>query len=177
MLVKCICTNCATHLEFEKENAGEKIDCPHCGFETTLFLPGQEPNDPVIEELTRKARRKKFLIIGGSTLLVVGGVGAGLYFWALPLVRGVLPESAGVVIPILLLVGACLLIPLVLFWMIFPVLLFLQLRTLNGHLATIEMNLRPVVSAEIPTAEEVPAEAETDSRVELVSETEQVQRD
>ena len=43
MLTKCICTNCAGHLEFEEENAGEKIKCPHCGFETTLFLPGDEP--------------------------------------------------------------------------------------------------------------------------------------
>ena len=44
MLTKCICTYCAGHLEFEEENAGEKIKCPHCGFETTLFLPGQEPD-------------------------------------------------------------------------------------------------------------------------------------
>jgi hypothetical protein len=42
MLIKCICVNCAGHLEFEEENLGEKIDCPHCGFETTLAVPGTE---------------------------------------------------------------------------------------------------------------------------------------
>src|SRR6266436_22576 len=39
MLIKCICTNCAGHLEFEEESAGETIECPHCHFETVLYLP------------------------------------------------------------------------------------------------------------------------------------------
>jgi len=41
----CSCTNCGEHLEFDPENAGETITCPHCGKQTVLFLP-EPPKAP-----------------------------------------------------------------------------------------------------------------------------------
>jgi len=37
--VKCSCNNCSEHLQFELQDAGKRIDCPHCGMETLLYVP------------------------------------------------------------------------------------------------------------------------------------------
>jgi DNA-directed RNA polymerase subunit RPC12/RpoP len=52
MLVKCNCTVCSEHLEFEPENAGSLIKCPHCGMETVLFIP-QAKSKPKPEPLPK----------------------------------------------------------------------------------------------------------------------------
>jgi hypothetical protein len=36
-LVTCSCNNCDGHLEFERQHAGQRINCPHCGLETVLY--------------------------------------------------------------------------------------------------------------------------------------------
>lgn len=43
MFVKCTCNNCPTHLEFDSANAGQVINCPSCGMETTLYIPPPAP--------------------------------------------------------------------------------------------------------------------------------------
>ena len=48
MIAKCLCNNCGGHLEFESSNAGQRVDCPHCGVETLLYvqqapLPRSQP--------------------------------------------------------------------------------------------------------------------------------------
>ena len=35
----CTCNVCSGRLEFEGANAGETIQCPHCGVDTLLFVP------------------------------------------------------------------------------------------------------------------------------------------
>ncbi len=35
----CNCNNCSGHLEFDASRAGEVVACPHCGMETTLYVP------------------------------------------------------------------------------------------------------------------------------------------
>lgn len=45
MLVKCPCNNCSGHVEFDSQDVGRTIECPHCGLETLLFVP-QRPLDP-----------------------------------------------------------------------------------------------------------------------------------
>jgi DNA-directed RNA polymerase subunit RPC12/RpoP len=39
MIAKCNCNQCSTHLEFDSANAGQVINCPTCGMETTLYVP------------------------------------------------------------------------------------------------------------------------------------------
>ncbi|MCW5553684.1 MAG: DUF308 domain-containing protein [Verrucomicrobiae bacterium] len=36
---KCSCQNCNGHIEFDAEQVGEAVTCPHCGLETKLFVP------------------------------------------------------------------------------------------------------------------------------------------
>jgi hypothetical protein len=152
MLTKCICTNCAGHLEFEEENAGEKISCPHCGFETTLFLPGTQPTDPELTALARKLARRRRMIWLGVAALVCGGIVYGLAKLGLPLVQDLLPSVESKVVLWFVLLLACVAVPLLLFWLVFPVILCLQLRKLTQA-------LEDVADALVPTATE-PEESE-----------------
>ncbi len=143
MLVKCICTNCAGHLEFEEENAGQKIDCPHCGFETTLFLPGTRQPDEILESLAKRFIRRRRL---EWTLGTVGALGVlcwALYRWGLPLVQDLFPSVESKVICGLILALFCLVIPCACFWLVLPIFVFFQSRKLMRVLGQIEANLRP----------------------------------
>jgi hypothetical protein len=39
MNAKCPCQHCNGHIEFEPDQAGQTVVCPHCGLDTTLFIP------------------------------------------------------------------------------------------------------------------------------------------
>jgi hypothetical protein len=160
MLVKCICKNCAGHLEFEEENAGQKIKCPHCGFDTILFLPGAEQGEEQVASLMRKLQlqRRLFLWAGGAAILV--GLGWCIYHWGLPVVQNLLPAVDSQLILVLVLALLCLSIPLVFIWLLLPVFLFFQVRKLMFLLARIEENLRSEPS-------EIEPEAPDSSRLEL----------
>src|SRR5256885_16846392 len=95
MLTKCICTNCAGHLEFEEENAGEKIKCPHCSFDTTLFLPGQEATEDESEgeQFGRSRISKRLLITTAALVVLVAGAGYSMYRWVLPPLKDWLPYT------------------------------------------------------------------------------------
>jgi len=38
----CTCNTCSGKIEFERSQAGQTIQCPHCGIDTVLFIPGIE---------------------------------------------------------------------------------------------------------------------------------------
>lgn len=169
MLVKCICTNCAGHLAFDEENAGEKIDCPHCGFETTLTLPGSESKtEPVPYWRRREVRRQAVWV--ALSLLLVGAVAFALYRWVLPPLKDWL-NTESLVLAIAVLLGICLLVSLVLVWLAFPFVLVVQLRKLTDVLAEIEANVRPGLEEEPEEPEEpedldtIPEPAPTKARV------------
>jgi hypothetical protein len=159
MLVKCICTNCAGHLEFEQDSAGEKIKCPHCGFDTVLFLPGTEEAEARVASLTKKLRMQRRLFWGVGLVLILGGLGWCLYQWGMPWVESVTGIENRIV-QALLLVISCITAVLVVTWLFVPLLLFFQFRQTNRVLAQIEINLRPQeVEAPVPQPEDaqVPA--------------------
>ena len=45
--VTCRCNNCDGYLQFEREHAGERADCPHCKIETVLYVPDPPVGIPV----------------------------------------------------------------------------------------------------------------------------------
>ena len=157
MLVKCFCTNCAGHLAFEEAYAGTNIDCPHCGFQTTLFLPGTQPPDAVMVSLVKRLLLRRRLLWIGAGILIVAALGFVLQRWGLPLVEQLLPENTAKAWAVILLLAFCVLGPiaavLALFWLAFPVLIVFQLRHLTRVLAQLEANSRPI-SAEEAEAEE-----------------------
>ena len=38
MFIKCSCDRCSGHIEFDASNAGQAVDCPHCGQSTVLLV-------------------------------------------------------------------------------------------------------------------------------------------
>jgi len=40
---KCLCNHCSQPISFPAEGVGTTIPCPHCGFDTILFIPPQPP--------------------------------------------------------------------------------------------------------------------------------------
>ena len=159
MLIKCFCTNCAGHLEFEEENAGQKIKCPHCNFDTVLFLPGAEPKGDGQSAAVRYRFRRQWLILAGVGALLLAGVAWALYQWGLPFVESFLPFDTSKGVSILVLLLLCLVVPLVGTWLVLPLFLFFQSRKLLQLLSQIHQSLQPEV-LESPTESEAQAEEE-----------------
>jgi hypothetical protein len=45
MYLKCACSTCSGHIEFDVSGLGRTVTCPHCGWNTLLFDPhGVNPN-------------------------------------------------------------------------------------------------------------------------------------
>ena len=68
-LVTCSCNNCDGHLEFERQHAGERINCPLCGMETLLYVPQSPP--PIIQSappVSAAQDEAVFLSEGGITV-------------------------------------------------------------------------------------------------------------
>ena len=151
MLVKCICTNCAGHLEFEEESAGQKIKCPHCGFDTVLYLPGAEKAEAEVASLTHKLEMQRRLLLLAIVLVAAGAVVWAVYHWVLPVFSGLLPETESKVVPILISAFMCLMIPLLLAWLVFPFLWYFQTRRLIAAVQQLEENMRPQPAGEMPT--------------------------
>jgi len=49
-VTNCLCNLCSGKIEFDPANAGQTINCPHCGMETVLFARPVEkqPNPPPV---------------------------------------------------------------------------------------------------------------------------------
>jgi hypothetical protein len=138
MLVKCFCTNCAGHLEFEEQNAGEEIPCPHCGFRTRLFLPGtQAPDSEIVDLVLRGIQRRRRLAAAG---LLVAALVVALAIWygVLPLLQQLLGQDVSRWKALLALVlGSLLASPVLIcfwFWVAFPFLVFYQLVEIRKRL-------------------------------------------
>jgi len=136
MLIKCICTNCAGHLEFDDDNVGTTINCPHCGFDTKLFDRDIPSADAQAGESPRKRRRIPLWIIKLAALvLVLAGIGYALYEWGQSLVEPFLPNGVGTPVTIVALALVCLGFLWLIVWTLFPVLLFFELRKITELLA------------------------------------------
>jgi DNA-directed RNA polymerase subunit RPC12/RpoP len=154
MLVKCICTNCAGHLEFEEENAGEKIDCPHCGFETILSLPGTRPPDAELIAMIRRRALRRRLLFAVAILLVAGGCGYALYRWGVPWIQDLSPSLDTTWKAMAVLLVGCAILPFAVAWLILPVVLFFQIRKGVEHLSRIAGSLEAGEPTAAPVAEE-----------------------
>jgi hypothetical protein len=67
---KCACERCAGRIEFPAEAVGATVDCPHCGWKTTLVAP----ESPHPKKQFRRIRKRillpvAFALIGSLLLL------------------------------------------------------------------------------------------------------------
>ena len=166
MSIKCICTNCAGHLEFEEGNEGTTIPCPHCGFKTTLALPGSEQSEA---EASAPSTRRLLLwsaAITGVLVLLLGGFVYALYHWGVPWLTDTFPSITSPVMAWAIALLACLAAPFLLFWLIFPVFVFMELRCLNVSIR----HLVERVGAEEPAFEEEADESQPEEEIASVAE-------
>jgi len=152
--MKGICSNCSGHLEFEEENAGRQIKCPHCGWDTVLedsTAAAREQTESTGAGLSRYSRRLYF----GAALVVVSGVlGFAADRWVLPRVEEFFPFGIErLMLWITLLAGLWAVLFLAI-WTVFPVLVFLQLRRMTTMLGRLEFNTRPALARDSEPAEE-----------------------
>jgi hypothetical protein len=162
MLIKCICKSCAGHLEFEEENAGQIIKCPHCGFYTTLYVPGAERVQEELVTLNRKLRSQKLALISGAGVLGLGGIVWCLYHWGMPLVQDQFPSVESPVLRVLLLLGLCLGVTLLLIWLLLPIVAFFEWRRFLRLLAQVEQHLAANRSQTLPEITEETEHTEHD---------------
>jgi hypothetical protein len=125
---KCFCQHCSGHLEFDVEHIGTMIECPHCQMETPLYrAPGLSP------ATASRSRRWLNVVLAAALLLVVaGGAYCGFTYWT---ATESATETASFGITFFGLLGGfmvgVLLLVLAVFWLLFPVLTYLQLRRIE----------------------------------------------
>lgn len=64
---KCSCQFCSGHISFPANTAGQTVACPHCGLETTLFipsLPGSPLQTPAPAHRNRRTAARVWGIVG-----------------------------------------------------------------------------------------------------------------
>jgi len=156
MLVQCPCQQCQGPIEFELEDRGTIALCPHCGAETLLSSqPAQLKKAQIEDRKERKSRMRTTLRI---TLVVLGAVliclvmyAAGGWFFGQSTVATPQPDVRGFGTPAEddqvgeFLLGTAILI-LVIMWILFPVIVYLQLRTLASKLDTLNQTAASMLS-------------------------------
>lgn len=70
MIAKCQCQYCDSGIEFDSEQAGEIVSCPHCGLETSLFVRVEKTQE--IKVLPVMVAKKP-LISTGAKWWMIGG--------------------------------------------------------------------------------------------------------
>jgi hypothetical protein len=83
MLATCPCNTCSQPIEFDHEQNGQTLNCPHCGVDTVLFLPAVKPPpvaksiEPVAKPIKLKPRHSGLLPLlvfaAGSVFILEGG--------------------------------------------------------------------------------------------------------
>jgi hypothetical protein len=144
MLIKCICTNCSGHLEFEEENAGEHIECPHCGWETTLYDASMaQPEDKPLGIRARIRRHARVLWVAGALALVLAGAVWAANRWGFPIVQQFFPLVEGRLILVIILGLAVWVLLAAVLWTVFPLVLLFQVHRLMKLLKHNEMRVHP----------------------------------
>jgi DNA-directed RNA polymerase subunit RPC12/RpoP len=150
MFITCECNHCSGHIEFEAENAGETVACPHCGLDTVLFIRRRPAPPPRKRFFDRPSKRAIWLAVAivATTALVI--VGARVIE---PVIETVLPAIGSVLGLVLALVVCVLVIMWAVLWILFPVFVYFQLRKTILLLTQIEANSRPALRIEKTAAE------------------------
>lgn len=137
---KCHCRNCDGHIEFDPSAAGQTATCPHCGMDTTLFIPGITTLAPGAPPWYRQ-RTVLRIIFGliGATLLVVFMV---LFANSGAAQKMAINTGVGLIGLSLALITAIMVILTIVLWIFFPVFMYFGLGRVEKLLQQIERNTR-----------------------------------
>jgi hypothetical protein len=135
MLTKSTCQNFGGHLEFDVEDTGKEIECPHCQ-QTTLLRAPFRPAPPKV----KPAAIGWWILV--LLLLGVIGIISVLSIHHSDAVSNAAAGVGGMAILIIGCIGAVLVFVLACFWTIFPWMVYSMLKRMNDTLEKIEANTR-----------------------------------
>jgi hypothetical protein len=141
MRIKCNCNNCSAHLEFESADAGRVIDCPTCGIETKLYVPGSVSSQPPASPQQTKNRKLMFWIVTAGSLMFVGLVSLLIINWD-KIIPPISKVFGGTIVAVFMTILAVLVIIWAVLWIIFPIFVYYQLNELIKLQRQIERNTR-----------------------------------
>jgi uncharacterized membrane protein len=138
MIAKCQCHLCQNAIEFEVENAGASIPCPHCGELTVLALPAKKPALRSSQSGGGKVPWK--LLVGMAAVVALLAFIYGMTrSEKLQAVAEAFGIAGGGIIMMALVVVAFL---IVLLWILFPVFVYFAIGRMEKIMREIEHNTR-----------------------------------
>jgi DNA-directed RNA polymerase subunit RPC12/RpoP len=67
-LAKCKCQHCSQNIEFDSDEAGATIPCPHCGMETMLYVEPVPPHPATATKPAQPPLIVRFFVALGDVL-------------------------------------------------------------------------------------------------------------
>lgn len=151
----CSCNHCGDSIEYDGAHAGQTTACPICGLDTVLPVPmatltpravNAPSQDRSIRRLLAWFHRHRWRIAITTIALLFATV-VIVAVWKAPEAAALIGIGGAVdVIQIIGLVIAALLFVLAIMWILFPVVVYFQLRDANRLLYRIEQNTRSVLN-------------------------------
>jgi hypothetical protein len=150
MFITCACEHCDQNIEFATDDFqeshrtgtaiyGQKVQCPGCGTETALFISQSPPIVSRPGKPMTKATKVALVILVAASLASIGA-GVVISKYGIEAILGTVGLTAGALIYVAVILGGLL---LAIFWILFPVLMYFQLKRSNMLLETVERNTRP----------------------------------
>jgi len=154
MFIKCSCHGCGQNIEFSTDDFqedhrtatsifGQLVPCPSCANETRLYIPQPPASLPATNRRPESVRKRLVIfgiIIAAVTLCFAIG-------WALNKFAEQIATVVGGGIGLTVTIAATVfVVVLALFWILFPIVMYFQLKRSNELLERIERNSRTDVS-------------------------------
>lgn len=152
----CNCNRCGGSIEYDGAHAGQTTACPLCGFDTVLSVPAAKLTPRAVNAPSQDRSRSRLLAslhrhrwwIAITTIALLFATVVIIAVWKAPEAAGLLGiQGAVTVMQITGLVIAAFLFVLVIMWILFPVVVYFQLRDANRLLYRIEQNTRSVLNS------------------------------
>jgi ribosomal protein S27E len=149
MFITCACEHCDQNIEFATDDFqesrrtgsvvyGQSVECPGCGKETALFISQSPPMLRGPGKPMTKATKVALVILVAASLASAGAA-VVIRKYGIEAILGTVGLTVTAMIYIAVGLGILL---LAIFWILFPVLMYFQLKRSNVLLETVERNTR-----------------------------------
>ena len=141
MIAKSNCEHCQNPIEFEAEQVGQTVECPHCGKSFTLTLPKNfiKPNQKISNPSKNIKWGWLWLLLGIIVVIILA------WIFSEPIgnaVAAIFPFVGGAIGGMILLITAIIGFILACLWTFFPWFVYSKMNRMNELLEKIERNTR-----------------------------------
>ena len=151
MFITCACEHCDQHIEFSTDEFqevrrtpdavfGQDVECPGCGRNTALLISQTPPALPlkrIRKPMTRGERMTAIIFVAVAFAAI--GLLIVIRIYGADAIGASVGLTASALISLAILGGVVL---LAIFWILFPVLMYFQLKRSNALLEAVERNTR-----------------------------------